>query len=172
MGMSASMDSHTYDRAIPLAILAASMGAIASAWIAEHVFDLEPCILCLYQRVPYALTAALAAVAIVVAARGRSPRWLVTICGAVFLAGSALAFYHVGVQQHWWGSVAACGGQLSSGVNVTDLATQLAGPQKPCDQVDWRLFGLSMAGYNSLISMGLGLAALAGGWYLGKETEQ
>jgi disulfide bond formation protein DsbB len=115
----------------------------------------------------------LAALALLLSARGQSRQWLVIACGWVFLAGSALAFYHVGVEQHWWGSVAACGGELSSGVDVTDLAAQLSGPQRrPCDQVDWRLFGLSMAGYNSVVSLGLGVAAIAGGWYLGKETER
>lgn len=168
--MLASHETQAFARAISLVILVASIGALASALTAEHVFDVEPCALCLYQRIPYGVTGALAAFAIVLSVRRRSPRWLVIACGVVFLIGAALAFYHVGVQQHWWASVTACGGQLSTGANVTDLASQLAGPQpKACDEVDWSLFGVSMAGYNSLISMALGVAAIAAGWYLGKE---
>lgn len=172
-GMSVLLGSHACARALPLAILGVSLGALASAFTAQYVFDLEPCVLCLYQRVPYAVTGALAALAIFLSARGQARQWLVIACGLVFLAGSALAFYHVGVEQHWWESVAACGGELSSGVDVTNLAAQLSSaPRKPCDQVDWRLFGLSMAGYNSLMSLGLGVAAIAGGWYFGKERER
>jgi len=171
--MSVSLGSPAVERALPLAILVVSMGAMASAFIAQYVFGLEPCVLCLYQRVPYAITGTLAALALLLSARGQPREWLVTACGFVFLAGSALAFYHVGVEQHWWGSVAACGGELSAGINVSDLAAQLSSaPRKPCDQVDWRLFGLSMAGYNSLVSLGLGVAAIAGGWYLGKERKR
>ena len=61
-----------------------------------------------------------------------------------------MAFFHVGVQQHWWSSVAGCGGVPVSGMSVEDLsATALAHPPKPCDVVDWRLFGLSLAGWNT-----------------------
>ena len=172
-GMSVSLGTHVGGRALPVAILIVSMGAIAGAFTAQYVFGLEPCVLCLYQRVPYAITGALAALAIFLSARGQAPPWLVIACGVVFLAGSALAFYHVGVEQHWWGSVAACGGELSSGVSVTDLTAQLATEQRrPCDQVDWTLFGVSMAGYNSAVSLGLGVATIAGGWYLGKERQR
>lgn len=168
--MSMPLGKQAFDRILPLAIFAASLGAIASAFIGEYLFDLEPCVLCLYQRVPYAVTGVLAALAIFLSARGHSPKGLIIACGFVFVAGSALAFYHVGVQQHWWGSVTVCGGDLASGADVTDLATQLASaPRKPCDEVDWRLFGLSMAGYNTLVSLAMSVAALAGGWYFGKD---
>ena len=60
-----------WPRLIPLAILAASAGALAVAYIAEFVFGLEPCILCLYQRVPYAATGILAILALGMR-RGRS----------------------------------------------------------------------------------------------------
>lgn len=171
MIMSAPLGKHGFGRIVPRAILGASLGAIASALIAEHLFDLEPCVLCLYQRIPYAVTGVLAALAIFLSARGYSPKGLIIACGFVFLAGSALAFFHVGVQQHWWGSVTVCGGELASGADVTDLAAQLdSAPRKPCDEVDWRLFGLSMAGYNTLLSLAMSLAAVTGGWYLGKGT--
>ena len=63
-----------------------------------------------------------------------------------------MAFYHVGVEQHWWGSFAACGGELATDLTLEDLKAQLGGgniPRKPCDRIDWELFGLSLAGYNA-----------------------
>lgn len=159
--MLANLGSHSSSRLPPLAILVVSIVAIAVAYIAQYLFGLQPCILCLYQRVPFAIAAVLATLALLPFAQGRISQWLTTGCGAVFLAGSVLAFYHVGVEQHWWGSVAACGGELSSGMSVQDLSAQLANsPPKPCDEVDWRLFGISLAGYNALFSMVMGVATV------------
>lgn len=150
---------------IPLAILAVSVGALAMAFAAEYLFGLDPCILCLYQRIPYAVTVVLAAAALVAPTHGRLRTGLVTLCAVVFFAGAALAFYHVGVEQHWWGSIAGCGGELATDLTLEDLKSQLTGgfvPRKPCDRVDWELFGLSLAGYNGFASLALGVASLAG----------
>jgi disulfide bond formation protein DsbB len=150
---------------IPLAILAVSVGALAMAFAAQYLFGLDPCILCLYQRIPYAVTVVLAAAALVTPTRGRLRPGLVSLCAVVFFAGAALAFYHVGVEQHWWGSFAGCGGELASDLTLEDLKSQLAEgftARKPCDRVDWELFGLSLAGYNGLVSLALGAACVAG----------
>ncbi len=169
VGMSTRLGTVSRIPLLPLAILGASVGSIAMAFTAQYVFGLEPCILCLYQRVPFAITAVLAALALLPFARGRSRRWLTAACGVVFLAGSALAFYHVGVEQHWWSSVTACGGAPSTGMSVKDLTAQLsAGAQPSCDEVGWRLFGVSLAGYNALVSLVLGVAALAGARLMGR----
>lgn len=173
VGMSAHLGTIPRARILAFAILGVSVGAIAMAFIAQYVFGLEPCVLCLYQRVPFAIAAALAALALLSSARGPMSQWLTTACGVVFLAGSALAFYHVGVEQHWWRSVAACGGELSTGVSVKDLAAQLAAsPRKPCDEVDWRLFGLSLAGYNVLVSFALGVGTIVCARYLGRPVSR
>lgn len=150
---------------IPMAILAVSVGFLAMAFAAEYLFGLDPCILCLYQRIPYAVTVVLATAALVAPTHGRLRSGLVTLCAVVFFAGAALAFYHVGVEQHWWGSIAGCGGELATDITVEDLKAQLSGgsiPPKPCDRVDWELFGLSLAGYNSIASFALGVACVAG----------
>ena len=158
---------------VPLAILAVSIGALAMAFAAQYLFGLDPCILCLYQRIPYAVTVVLAAAALVAPTRGRLRPGLVTLCAVVFFAGAALAFYHVGVEQHWWGSIAGCGGELATDLTLEDLKTQLGGgfvPRKPCDQVDWELFGLSLAGYNGLASSALGVACVAGARLVAQGT--
>jgi disulfide bond formation protein DsbB len=150
---------------IPLAILAASVGSLATAFAAQYLFGLDPCILCLYQRIPYAVTVVLAAAALVTPTRGPLRPGLVTLCAVVFFAGAALAFYHVGVEQHWWGSIAGCGGELATDLSLEDLKAQLTEgfiARKPCDRVAWELFGLSLAGYNGIASLALGVACLAG----------
>ncbi|MCW5698545.1 MAG: disulfide bond formation protein B [Rhodospirillales bacterium] len=148
---------------IPLALLASAVGALASAFVGEYVFGLEPCVLCLYERVPYGIVAVLAGLAILVRARDGSQAWLVAGCGLVFLAGAALAFYHVGVEQHWWAGFSGCSGTLPQNLTIEDFRASLAeAPRKSCDDVDWRLFGISLAGYNVLVSVALATISFLG----------
>ncbi len=148
----------------PFGIFAVSATALANAYIAQYAFGLEPCILCLYQRVPYAVAGVLGVLALFVPSlRFRA----VAAAGGVFLAGAVLAFYHVGVEQHWWASVAACGagggpGDAGGPATVEELRQMLTRgrPVKACDEVDWTLFGLSMTTYNVALSLALGTASL------------
>lgn len=146
-------------------LLAAGVG-LAAALTGQHVFAIEPCILCLYQRVPYAGAAAVALIAAVLPMPTAVRTLLVGACGMIFLAGAVLAFYHVGVEEHWWAAMPGCGGAPATGLNVEDLRAQLERPSlKPCDDVDWRLLGVSLAGYNALASMVLAVTCLfAAAW--------
>ncbi len=147
-------------RLVPLAILLASVGALGAAYMAQYAFDLEPCILCLYQRVPFATAALLAMAAL------KWPRFAVYACalsGMLFAAGAGIAAYHVGVEQHWWVSAAGCGGQLPPPMSAEEFKQALLSPPpKPCDEVEWSLFGISMAGYNVAYSSALAVMALTG----------
>lgn len=147
------------DRLIPLAILAVSLGALGTAYTAEYAFGLEPCRLCLYQRVPYAVTAILALLMF-----GLPRRYLaaaVTLSFVVFLAGAGLAFHHVGVEQDWWASAASCGASTELPATTEELLASLT-PEPPCDTPAWTLFGVSMAGYNLAASYVLAFVCLAG----------
>jgi len=147
-------------RPVLFVILGVSLAALAGAFAGQYVFGLEPCVLCLWQRLPFAITALLAALALGRWAEGRRPL-AIGIAAAVFAAGAALAFYHVGVQQHWWQSVAGCGGGPVSGMTIDDLtAAALAHPPKPCDVIDWQFLGLSLAGWNTLTSGTMAIACL------------
>ncbi len=144
----------------PFGIFAVSAAALINAYVAQYVFDLEPCILCLYQRVPYAVAGVLGLVALFVP---KMRYFAVAVAGLVFLIGACLAFYHVGVEQHWWVSAASCGADGSDGPATVDELRQLltqGRPAKACDEVDWTLFGLSMATYNVAMSLALGTASL------------
>lgn len=147
------------DRLIPLAILAASFGALGTAYTAELAFGLDPCRLCLYQRVPYAVTAILA-----IGMFGLPRRYLaaaVTLAAVVFLAGAGIAFHHVGVEQDWWASAASCGATTELPTTTEELLASLT-PEPACDEPAWTLFGVSMAGYNLAASYVLAFACLAG----------
>ena len=151
-------------RLAPAALAAACFGLLAFALTAQYAFDYEPCELCAYQRIAYGIGGGVALGAWLWRDRPRRRAAVLALCGAVLLAGFAVAVYHVGVEQHWWGS-AFCAAQPDSAIatmSLADLKAQLtAKPAKPCDIVDWRLFGLSMATYNVVIFLALGAVALA-----------
>jgi disulfide bond formation protein DsbB len=158
-------------RRFPWLLLVASIGSLLSALGFQHIGGFEPCILCLYQRWPYVAVAALAAIALALP----RPRWvrpaLVGLCALALFVGGGVAVFHVGVEQHWWAGTAACEGQVSIGRgSIEDLRAQMLGaPVARCDQVPWSLFGISMAGYNAMISFGLGALSLFAAWRLARE---
>jgi disulfide bond formation protein DsbB len=156
------------NRLVPLAIVLACLGALAFAYIGQYGFGLEPCILCIYERIPYALAAGVALLAAVLPLNGSARAVLVGLCGVIFLGGAGLAFYHVGVEEHWWAAVTGCGGQPAVDFTVEDLQASLQRPSplKACDQVDWRLFGISLAGYNVILSMVLAIGSFVGAGFV------
>lgn len=150
-------------RMIAVLLLAASLGPLAGALVAEYVFELLPCPLCIYQRWPYVATALLAVLVMATATRGRWPALLVGLAGLVFAGESALAFYHVGVEQGWFEGLAACTGAAGeTPATIEELRAQLlAAPPPRCDEVPWSLFGISMAGYNVIYAAVLAIVGLA-----------
>lgn len=145
-------------RLYPVLLTAVGLGALAFAWTAQFGFDLEPCVLCLYQRIPFGIVAVLGGVGFY------RPQWLAPIFAlatVAFAVNSGLAVYHVGVEQHWWVSAAGCtGNNLNTVMTTTDLFASIEKPgPKPCDAIDWTFFGISMAGWNIVFSGGLAVVS-------------
>lgn len=141
----------------PKLILAASVIALSGAYGSQIFGGLHPCVLCLYQRVPYALVIALGLIILILEARGRSDltQWILILAGAAFLVGGGIALFHVGVEQHWWQGTEGCVG-TSGATSVEELRAQImASPVTRCDEIPWSLFGVSMAGYNVVASLAL-----------------
>ena len=138
--------AQTWPRYLPAILVLAGAGPLAIAYYSQLVQGYDPCILCLYQRVPFAVVIGLGIIGFVRPA-------LLPVAGALggmtFAVGMGIAFYHVGVEQHWWASAASCGGGLPEQMSVADFQKQLTlKPEKACDEIDWTLFGISMATYN------------------------
>ena len=130
-------------------------GMLMAAYIAQYGFGLEPCELCLFQRIPYAVAIGLGVISLAVAA----PRALLGLIGLCFLTGMGLAIFHVGVEQHWWQGLSSCSAKLDAS-DIEKLREQIInGPRARCDDIAWQMFGISMAGYNALASAGLAFAA-------------
>jgi disulfide bond formation protein DsbB len=148
--------------ALAVALIAAA--TLAGAWFFQLVLDIVPCPLCLEQRYAYYLAVPLGLVGAWAAAKG-VPRGVV-IAGLVILALAALAnaglgAYHAGVEWKFWQGPTDCTGpmlDLSKGGLLANLDKVKV---VRCDEVQWRFLGLSLAGYNVLISL---LMAAVAAW--------
>lgn len=150
-----------------LCALAASAAMLAIAHAFETFGGLAPCTLCLRQREVY-WTAGAIALAGVVAVRllaGRSWRVLSNaLLAVVFAAGLGVAVYHAGAEWKLWPGPSACAAGGGGAVSLDDLAGLMNGERvKPpaCDEAAWVFAGLSMAGWNAVISAGLASLSVA-----------
>ncbi len=143
-------------RALALAVPSFLLGG---ALFSQYVGGLTPCEMCYWQRWPHAFAIVAAIAAFFSAAGSRSSR-LLTVLAAVGIAVSgAIGVFHAGVEAGWWEGFTTC--TASGPMNLDDL---LAAPIVRCDEVQWSLLGISMAGWNAILSLGgaLGIAALLG----------
>ena len=132
---------------------------LAGAWFSQLVGHLYPCEMCHWQRWPHyaALVAALGAFAMPGAARP-----LVWLAALLIAASGAIGAFHAGVEWHWWQGITACSSTVqASGTSAAErLDAIMHAPFVRCDQAQWRLAGISLAGWNAVLSLG-GAAAIA-----------
>lgn len=135
-----------------------SAALLAGAFAFQHIGGMAPCALCIWQRWPHA-----AAVAIMVLALLVPNRWLIALGALAALTTAGIGGFHTGVELGWWEGLQSCSGGSISGISMDDLLNPNAAVAAPvrCDQVPWSMFGISMAGWNMIASLGL-----AGIWML------
>jgi len=142
----------------PWLIAGSSLALLAGAFAFQHLGGLAPCVLCIWQRWPHAIAAVLAIIAGLLTLAGRggpAATGLMMAAGVVLVSGAGIAGFHVGVEQHWWEGTAECGA-TGTAASVAELkARLLETPVARCDEVAWSLLGISMAGWNLLLSVGL-----------------
>lgn len=147
--------------------LAASLALLGAAHAFERFGDLAPCNLCLKQREVYWGAVAIALVATLwhLVSRGSrgTPRIAAFLLAVVFATGTITAVFHMGGEMKWWDLPATCSG--GGDINLESLAALAlgTGPVEKvvmCDAVTWRFLGLSMAGWNALISAALAVFSL------------
>jgi len=150
-------------------ILLAALATIAAALVFEHLFGLAPCPLCLRQRQPYYVAIPIALLAAVIP----NPGWTrigLGVLGVVFLVSAALGVHHAGVEWGWWLGPSDCAGAPGPApAGMGDFLKQLQTTRVvSCTEAAWRFLGVSMAGWNALIS--LALAGLAGAGLVGRSA--
>lgn len=148
-------------------VLAASAVVLGAALLSQYWGGLAPCELCLLQRWPWGVAIVISFIATMVASRRALP-WVALLLAAVFVVSGGLAFYHVGVEQHWFAGPTACSAAATAADTVEALKAQLLRQQPVrCDEPAWSLWGISLAGWNllaSLIMTGCCLATFLQSW--------
>jgi len=124
---------------------------LLGAFAFQHIGGLAPCKMCIWQRWPHgaAIVIGLTALALPVA--------LLLLAGALAAAlTGAIGVYHMGVERGWWKGPDTCTSGDISNLSSDDLLNQImSAPLVRCDDVAWQMLGLSMAGWNAVISFGL-----------------
>jgi disulfide bond formation protein DsbB len=156
--------SSAFFAALTIAIVAAL--TLAGAWFFQLVLDIRPCPLCLEQRYGWYLALPLGALLAFAAARGAPRPLLVAGLGLLALAALAnawLAGYHAGVEWGFWPGPTECSGPVLDLGRAGSLFDNLDRVKViRCDEVQWRFLGLSLAGYNVLLSLAAAALALWG----------
>jgi disulfide bond formation protein DsbB len=149
---------------IALAILVIAAATLGGAWIFQ-AFGYAPCELCLKQRIPYYIGVPLALITCLAAARRQHTLLLPDFIGLALLFGFSMLFgiYHSGVEWGFWQGPSDCTGSLTQAGSVDDFLKQLQNVKVVrCDAVAIRILGLSLAGWNAVISAGLFALAIMG----------
>ncbi|MGE4351764.1 MAG: disulfide bond formation protein B [Bdellovibrionales bacterium] len=152
--------------AVSLALFAACTGSLLIAYVAEHYFDVFPCILCVYQRIPYALVAFLALFAFMFRRHDMFARRMLALCALAFLVNGGIAVYHSGVELHWWAGTDECSvnpfvlKEVAKPENLREALLQT--PLVNCDEINFTFMGYTMANWNILASLGLAIVAFMG----------
>ena len=154
------------DPARAAALIVAVVGAltIAGAWFFELVIKLKPCPMCLEQRWPYYIGVPLA-LAVAFASR-KAPRMIVigglAVLAALMLWGAYMGAFHAGIEWKLWPGPQECSGAPELGPPGDFLKRLQTINITRCDEAEWRFLGISLAGYNALISLALAAVAAWG----------
>jgi len=147
-------------------VAAGGTATILGAYYFQYVLGMAPCPLCLEERIPYYVSIPLALVVGIAALRG-APRKAVQAGLAVIMVAmlivAGMSIYHAGVEWKFWPGPTDCSGPVTGFGNAGSLLESMEKTVVVrCDEAAWRLFGISLAGYDVFISLGLVAVALAG----------
>jgi len=136
-----------------LALLIPS-GLLGGALFSQYVGGLYPCEMCYWQRWPHAAAILLAIGAYFSASNGPRSRALVMLAAVAVAVSGAIGVFHAGVEIGWWEGITQC-----TATGATSLQDIMNVPLVRCDQVQWDFLGISMAGWNAIVSL-TGAAAI------------
>jgi disulfide bond formation protein DsbB len=147
-GMSAAALARLIALLLPAALLG---GALAS----QYVGGLHPCEMCYWQRWPHALAIVLALSAFTAPAASRNARVLTLLAALAIAVSGIIGVYHAGVEAKVFEGFTQCTASVTPGLSTAELLKQLThAPLVRCDEVQFRFLGISLAGWNAILSLG------------------
>jgi disulfide bond formation protein DsbB len=142
-----------------LALMLFSIAALASALTAQYAFGLQPCELCVYQRIPFVVAIFIGLFGFYTDRKNfiKLRTGALGLLGLTFLANTVIAGFHTGVERKWWKGLEGCSAPDMSGSMADILARIKAAPIARCDEIPWAdpIIGLSMANYNVIFCLGI-----------------
>ena len=139
-----------------LLILLVCIISLISAVYIEHSLKVRPCVLCLYQRVPYLIS-------IFVCFFGynysKNLFWMYSLM-IIFILSSLLASYHIGIENNIFKEFSGCTGNNLDIINKSDLLKNLSNSMPSCKEVNFKILGLSLATINLIISIVISLLSI------------
>jgi len=144
------------------AIIGASGGALFAALYSQFALGLEPCVLCLYQRIPFLVAIVLGLCGLWARNDTSAVKILLALCAVAFLVNSGLATYHTGVELKWWASAVEGCAVPDFNADPSLLEKMLTSPAASCSDIAWKdpYFGFTMANYNIVYNFVLFLGCL------------
>ena len=133
-------------RTLALALPSALLGG---ALLSQYVGGLYPCEMCYWQRWPHGAAIVFAALAFLFRAGSRNATLLTVLAAIAIAVSGAIGVFHAGVEYGWWEGLTTC--TASGGLSLDELINV---PLVRCDEVQWSLAGISMAGFNAIFSLG------------------
>lgn len=143
--------------------LAVPVLLLGGAYLSQYGFGLYPCEMCWWQRWPHFAAIALALLSYVAPPR----RLWIALAGLAILISGLIGAYHAGVEYRWWPGITNCAVVVSGGTGNA-LEDIMNTPLVRCDEAAWTLFGISLAGYNFLISTAAAVGIL---WLLQRKPD-
>ena len=126
-------------------------GLLGGALISQYGFGLYPCEMCMWQRWPHLAAILLAAAALAFRKMSIALPLVVAAAFAILVSG-LIGGFHAGVEYDWWEGLTSCSTNLPAGGDLLDSI--MNAPLVRCDVAPWTLFGISLAGFNFLLSVG------------------
>lgn len=146
------------DRARWLALLIPAL-LLGGAYASQFIGGLYPCEMCYWQRWPHMAAIVLAVAALALKQTSLS-RPLAVLAALAIAVSGAIGVFHAGVEYGWWPGITGCSAPLRA-TNAQDmLAEIMATPLVRCDVPQWTFAGISLAGFNAIISLGGALVVL------------
>ncbi len=140
--------------------------ALCGAWYFQYVLKYVPCPLCYEQRIPYyfAIPLGLALGALALSGASRTLlRYGLYLLALVLIVSAGMGAYHAGVEWSFWQGPTSCSAGAPSSAPLGNILDSIRNIRAvPCNEAAWRLFGVSLAGYNALVSLVAAVIALAG----------
>ncbi|MBV7255986.1 disulfide bond formation protein B [Pacificimonas sp. WHA3] len=132
-----------------LVLLLVPAALLGGALAAQHAYGLYPCEMCMWQRWPHVVALILASLALFVKGGARASCLL--LAALALGTSGAIGAFHAGVEYGFWTGPTTCTAPPSASDDF--MTAIIAAPVVRCDTAPWSLFGISLAGYNALISL-------------------